>query len=207
LYRKALWRDSGVYVEVWCEKDALAGVIYPITSLYDAPLMVTRGFSSETFCFEAVESREGDDRPYIVYYLGDFDRAGRDAADALKEKLQRFAVERDVDLRFVQLAIAKKNIVLFRGHKGSALVTLPNVGVRELPIREAKRKSAADRGWPFEFATELDAIEPDDLRLLVRTAIEQHLPPDQLKVLKAAENSERELIQGLVARIASEAAT
>ena len=29
LYRKALWRDADVYVEIWCEKDALAGVIYP----------------------------------------------------------------------------------------------------------------------------------------------------------------------------------
>lgn len=49
LYRKALWRDADVYVEIWCEKDALAGVIYPVTALYDVPLMVARGFSSETF--------------------------------------------------------------------------------------------------------------------------------------------------------------
>ena len=27
LYRKALWTDAEAYVEVWCEKDALAGVI------------------------------------------------------------------------------------------------------------------------------------------------------------------------------------
>jgi hypothetical protein len=66
-YRKALWRDAEVYVEVWCEKDALAGVIYPVTATYDVPLMVTRGFSSETFCFEAVEARVDDPRPYIIY--------------------------------------------------------------------------------------------------------------------------------------------
>ena len=28
LYRKALWTDAETYVEVWCEKDALAGTIY-----------------------------------------------------------------------------------------------------------------------------------------------------------------------------------
>jgi len=33
LYRKALWRDAEVHVELWCEKDALAGVIYPVTAL------------------------------------------------------------------------------------------------------------------------------------------------------------------------------
>ena len=42
-YRKNLWRDADSYVEIWMEKDALAGVIYPITSMYDVPLMVARG--------------------------------------------------------------------------------------------------------------------------------------------------------------------
>jgi hypothetical protein len=88
LYHKALWADAEVYIEVWLEKDALAGVIYPVIALYDVPLMVARGYSSETFCFEAIESRESDDRPYVVYYLGDFDRSGRDAPTTLKEKLE-----------------------------------------------------------------------------------------------------------------------
>src|SRR5262249_4520156 len=111
LYRKSLWRDADAYVEVWDEKDALAGVIYPVTELLDVPLMVTRGFSSETFCFEAVEARIGDPRPYVVYYLGDFDRAGQDASRALKDKLERFAGERGVDVVFTHLAIAEDDII------------------------------------------------------------------------------------------------
>ena len=39
-YRKNLWKDADDYVEIWCEKDALAGTIYPVTSAYDVPLMV-----------------------------------------------------------------------------------------------------------------------------------------------------------------------
>jgi hypothetical protein len=31
LYRKAVWDDINVRVEIWTEKDALAGVVYPIT--------------------------------------------------------------------------------------------------------------------------------------------------------------------------------
>ena len=42
-YRKNLWADADSYVEIWLEKDALSGVIYPITSMYDVPLMVARG--------------------------------------------------------------------------------------------------------------------------------------------------------------------
>jgi hypothetical protein len=46
LYRKALWADVGAHVEIWLEKDALAGVVYPITSHYDVGLMVSRGYAS-----------------------------------------------------------------------------------------------------------------------------------------------------------------
>jgi hypothetical protein len=54
LYREALWRETEAHVEIWCEKDALARMIYPVTAVYDVPLMVARGFSSETICFEAI---------------------------------------------------------------------------------------------------------------------------------------------------------
>ena len=147
LYRKNLWLNADDYVEIWVEKDALAGVIYPITSLYDVPLMVTRGFSSETFAYEAVAAREGDHRTYYVYYLGDFDRAGQDAATSLREKLERFAGEEGIDLVFKQIAVTERQIADW-----------------DLPTREPKRKSAADKKWPHDFACELDAISPDQLR-------------------------------------------
>jgi hypothetical protein len=89
-YRRNLWQDANAYVEVWCEKDALAGVILPVTSEYDVPLMVARGYASETFAYEAVASRGDDKRDYHVYYFGDFDRSGVDAANSLQEKLERF---------------------------------------------------------------------------------------------------------------------
>ena len=45
----------------------------------------------------------------------------------------------------------------------------------------------------------MDAIEPAKLRRIVEVALEDHLPPHQFKVLKAAEDSERTLIRQLVA--------
>ncbi len=53
-YRRRLWDDQGVYVEVWLEKDALSGVLYPITAKYDVPLMVTRGYP---VCYPLKSSR------------------------------------------------------------------------------------------------------------------------------------------------------
>ena len=187
-YRKALWNDSIDYVEVWCEKDALAGVIYPVTVQYDVPLMVTRGFSSETFVYNAIEER-GEDvlRQFHVYYLGDFDRAGRDAANSLKEKLARFSEDKLFSVYFHQIAVTEQQIEEW-----------------ELPTREPKRETAADKKWPHDFACELDAIPADTLRDLVRLHIERHLPRDQLEVLKIAEESERELLKAFVRREAAE---
>jgi hypothetical protein len=182
-YRRSLWTNAEDYVEIWCEKDALAGVIYPVTAKFDVPLMVSRGFASETFCYEATADRDGDDRDYYVYYLGDFDRAGQDAANSLKEKLTRFADEEGISVYFKQIA-----------------VTQFQVEVWNLPTREPKRKSPADKNWPHDFACELDAISPDRIRSLVETAIDRHVDHEQLKVLKVAEASERELLKALGAR-------
>jgi hypothetical protein len=178
LYRTALWVETDDYVEIWCKKDALAGVIYPVTSLYDVPLMVTRGFSSETFCFEAIEARGDDPRDFYVYYLGDFDRAGEGASKALIEKLARFSADKPFDVNFRQIAVTEELIQEW-----------------DLPTRKPKRESAADKRWSHRVACELDAIPADQLRALVQAHIELHLPSDQLEILKAAEESERELLK------------
>ena len=52
-YRRDLWINQPDYVEIWVEKDALAGVISPITTEYDVALYVCRGYSSTTFLYEA----------------------------------------------------------------------------------------------------------------------------------------------------------
>lgn len=38
LYRRSLWDNQDAYVEIWLEKDALAGVLYRVTSSWDVPL-------------------------------------------------------------------------------------------------------------------------------------------------------------------------
>jgi hypothetical protein len=181
-YRKSLWRDNDARVEIWVEKDAVAGTIYETTARYDIALMVARGFSSETFCFEAVEQYDEDKTTY-VYYLGDFDRSGCDAAKSLEEKLQRFAAERCIKVVFKSIAITPAQVKKYR-----------------LPTREPKRETKADQNWPHDYACELDAMEPDVMRSLVEQMINRHLPQDQLAVLMVAEQSEREFFGKFINR-------
>jgi hypothetical protein len=149
-YRKSLWEDAKDYVEIWCEKDALAGVIFPITSLYDVPLMITRGFSSETFCFEAIAARSGDTRPFHVKYLCDFDRAGRDAARSLEEKLCRFADEEGIEIIFETLAVTE-------GKSRNGTYQHANPSGHRWPIRNGHTTSPASlmRSHPMTCAPSL----------------------------------------------------
>jgi len=48
-YRRSALKQAEEYVEIWCEKDALAGALWEVTSDYDVPLMISRGMPSLTF--------------------------------------------------------------------------------------------------------------------------------------------------------------
>jgi hypothetical protein len=180
-YRRNLWQDVDAFVEVWVEKDALAGVILPVTTAFDVPLMISRGFTSETFAYECIDTYEGTNRPLIVYALYDFDRSGRDAAASLSEKLDRFGAELGVEVHFNLLG-----------------VNLDQIKAWNLLTRPHKRATTADRRWPHSFACELDAIAPDNLREMVAQAIERHMPEDELAHLLKIEAAERETLRHLI---------
>jgi hypothetical protein len=178
-YRKALWADADCYVEIWLEKDALSGVIYPITSMYDVPLMVARGYASLSFLYNAAEYINTLDVPAYIYHLGDFDPSGVNAGEKIEETLSELAP--DAEIYFKRIAVTPEQIAEW-----------------DLPTRPTKASDTRAKAFGSNLSVELDAIEPNQLRALVQETIEEHLPPEQFEVLKAAEQSEREIITRLV---------
>ena len=53
-YRLDRWENQEYYVEVWVEKDALYGILEPITRKYHVHLLVNRGYSSTSALHESV---------------------------------------------------------------------------------------------------------------------------------------------------------
>jgi hypothetical protein len=184
-YRKALWADADSYVEVWLEKDALAGVVDPITNSYDVPLMVARGYASLSFLHSAAEYIGYLDVPAYIYHCGDFDPSGVNAAEKIEETLRELAPNAEI--------IFERNAV-----------TPEQIEAWNLPTRPTKTTDSRARGFG-DISVELDAVEPDRLRSLVEQAIEQHLSADQFEILKVAEASERKLIAGLVGMVQGKA--
>jgi hypothetical protein len=173
-YRRDLWAAMPVYVEVWCEKDALAGVLIEETEPYDVPLMVARGYSSITFLHTAAKAIEANGKPAYVYHFGDLDPSGVDAARDIEAKLRRYAPGAEI-------------------HFERPAVTREQADEWNLPSRPTKQTDTRAKKWSGT-SVELDAIPASKLRELVRGCIERHIDKEQLAVLRAAEESERETL-------------
>jgi hypothetical protein len=175
-YRRDLWAAMPVYLEVWCEKDALAGVLWEETKTYDVPLMVARGYSSLTFLHTAALAIKAEGKPACIYHFGDYDPSGVDAARDIEAKLRRYAPE--AEIRFERVAVTPEQIQSW-----------------DLPTRPTKQTDTRAKKFGSATSVELDAIPARQLRQLVRDRIERHIDQRQLDMLKAAEESERALLR------------
>jgi hypothetical protein len=154
--------------------------------MFDVPLMVARGYASLSFLHSAAEYIGELDVPVFIHHFGDFDPSGVNAGEKIEQTLKDMAP--DAEIHFERVAVTNEQIADWN-----------------LPTRPTKTSDTRSRNFG-DISVELDAIEPDLFRGLVKEVIERHLPPDQFAVLKAAEDSERTLIVGLVRDLASKGA-
>lgn len=179
-YRRAVWADLPDYVEVWLEKDALAGVLLRETAAWDVPLMVTRGYPSLSYLYEAADTIKSIGKPTTLYYFGDHDPSGVDIPAKVERELTAFAPS--IPIRFVRMAVTADQIAAFG-----------------LPTRPTKASDTRARRFQGG-SVEVDAIPAEQLRGLVRDAIRSHIPTGHLHSLHAAEESERELLTAIAGR-------
>jgi hypothetical protein len=179
-YRRDLWAEQAAYVEVWCEKDALAGILGDVTREYDVPLMVSRGFASVTYLYEAAQQIKAEDKPAFIYYFGDHDPSGLKIPQQVERGLREHAP--GADITFERVAVTPEQIEFWN-----------------LPTRPTKTGGTHNRGFKGD-SVDLDAIPARHLRALVRNCIEQHIDQAQLRITKLAEDSERTILLTLAAQ-------
>jgi len=188
--------DADTRVEVWIEKEALAGVVVDVTAEWDVPLMPARGYASISFLHSAAETidqAERDGQRTAIYYLGDHDPSGRDMdrwiRTGIGESLcslcswdgpdptpfEAFAYHVD----FTRLAVIGDQIADW-----------------SLPTRPTKMSDTRSKTFKGE-SVELDSIAPDRLRQLVRDGIERHVDHARLDVLRTFEAEERKGLENL----------
>ena len=180
-YRRALWQNQAGLVEIWLEKEALAGVVHEVTEKWDVPLMVVRGYPSLSFLHTAAkEIIRATQKGKIshIFYLGDYDPSGLDIYRAIVEDLNGFAP--DAQMTMQRMAVTQEQIREW-----------------DLPSRPTKKTDSRAKGFTGE-SVELDAITPDNLRQIVSECIESVVDSDALEKTLHIEQLERESIPNLL---------
>ena len=179
-YRRDIWRQAEHYVEVWCESDSIAGIIMEVTAEYDVPLMVSRGFSSATYLWEAARSIATVGKPVYLYYFGDWDPSGKIIPKVIERELRSHAP--NAEIHFERIAIAPEQI--------------QNLGLPTKPPKTSTHSKGFKGG-----TVEIEAMPVPVLLDLVRDCIEQHIDQRQRDVLKVAEESERDILAGMLGEL------
>lgn len=181
-YRRALWREQERNVEVWIEKDAIAGVVLDVTAAWDVPLMSVRGYPSLSFLHSAAEDIAEAGKPTVIFYFGDFDPSGVHIPKKIEADLRSFAP--DAELEFRRMAVTTEQIERWN-----------------LPTRPTKTTDSRAHSFGAE-SVEVDAIEPSDLRELVETCITSCIDPDALAATRRVEAAERETLANMIRCVA-----
>ncbi len=181
-YRLPRWEGQQNYVELWVEKDALAGVLAPIAREYHVTLMVNRGYSSTSAMYESaqrfLEAEGGDGRPgsvkdLFLLYLGDMDPSGEDMVRDVGERLNTF----DVIVTVQKVALTMAQVREYGPP--------PNPAKMSDSRAEAYVEKHGRRSW------EVDAIPPEELARIIRDALDGLVDKKRMERVKKREVSDK----------------
>jgi len=157
-YRRDLWQSQAVYVECWCEKDAVASILARAAEPFGVPIFVARGFASLSSLYAAAEtfrkSAQAGKRP-IIYHFGDYDPSGVAAGQAM---LKTFKEDFKVEVEFHRAAVNTDQIKRLN-----------------LPTRPVKTSDSRAANWTGGECVELDTMPPTEIRALVESCITRHI--------------------------------
>ena len=180
LYRADLWTNAAYRCEVWAESRSIASVIQADCEELAVSLYPCGGFSSLSFIHEAAEqtNQADDDRPLVIFYVGDYDPAGVLIDESLQREM-RAHLRDDIELQFHRIGINEEQIATY-----------------DLPTKP--RKAGDRRATHILHTVEAEAMPARVLRALLRERIEALLPAHALNVSRIAEHSERAHLERVV---------
>ncbi len=189
-YRLPRWKGQRFYVELWVEKDALAGVLAPLASEYHVTMMVNRGYSSQSAMHESgkrFKRAQDDGKDLVLFYLGDHDPSGEDMVRDVGDRLEMFGVR---DLLVQKLAL-----------------TMDQIRQYNPPPNPAKLSDSRAAKYVQKFGTsswEVDALPPNVLAAIIRGAFKGVVDVDLMNAVKRREDRDKERLRAAARDIAAE---
>jgi hypothetical protein len=189
-YRLNRQAAQDTYIETWCEKDALSGVLKRVTSHYHVNLMVNRGYSSCSAMYDAYQRMKLQikyKKKVVCLYLGDFDPSGLDMVRDIKERLEEFGLKynspdelEEGAFTIKHIALTKEQIDQYNPPKNPAKITDPRA---KWYIQQYGNSS-----W------EVDALNPETLHELIKKNVESLIDLKQFNAkIKQEEMDKKEL--------------
>lgn len=181
IYRLPRWQPQPYYVELWVEKDALAGVLQPIATDRHVTLMVNRGYSSQSAMYDAYQRfgrQEHAGKECALLYLGDQDPSGEDMVRDIDERLN--------DLFRVNVEVRK------------LAITPEQVAQYDPPPNPAKMSDSRAAAFVAKYGPnsyEVDALPPNVLTQIINDAIDEYQDHDLMDEVIAQEDRDRELLR------------
>lgn len=184
-YRLPRWRGQKRYVELWVEKDALAGVLAPLADEYHVTLMVNRGYSSQSAMYDSARRFRASRLPGVLLYLGDHDPSGEDMVRDIADRLDMFGA--NVDVRKLALTMAQ-----VEEHAPP-----PNPAKLTDPRAAAYVAEHGDESW------EVDALPPDVLAGIIRDSFRGLVDRRLMDAVIAEEDNDKERLRAAVEELMS----
>jgi Arc/MetJ-type ribon-helix-helix transcriptional regulator len=162
-YRLDMWENQTNYVEVWIEKEALAGIFEPVCHEMRVPFFCCRGYTSQSEMWRAgirLKEKAEDGKTPVILHFGDHDPSGIDMTRDVEDRLGMFMEGEIIEVNRLAL-----NMDQVRKYKPP-----PN------PAKMSDSRSHGPAGYIAKFGRsswELDALNPPVLHALVRDAVRE----------------------------------
>lgn len=177
IYRLNWWRDQDYHVEVWVEKDALAGVVGSICNKLDVDYFSCRGYTSQSEMWRAAQRLQRYEelgKTNIILHLGDHDPSGIDMSRDIEERLELF----EANFEFKRIALSMEQIKELNPPPNPAKVT---------DSRAAKYIERYGR-----YSWELDALNPEYLDKLITDNVMEYVDAEKFAAIKERQQDEQQ---------------
>jgi len=185
-YHKDMWAEQDTRVELWVEKEALAGVFDRVCHEYSVPIMACRGYMSDSEMWNAAQRILARASNYgnitLILHFGDHDPSGIDMTRDIEDRLHLFGAGQYLDVR--RIALNEDQIQEYNPPPNPAKVT-------DSRAKEYIKKYG-DQSW------ELDALDPTTLQNLAEDHIANVIDTGQWEIDEEIINGEKDTIREFV---------
>lgn len=199
-YRRDLWSDQDYRVEVWVEKEALAGVIERVATRLDVDYFSCRGYVSQSEMWAAGQRIrdyvEDEGKQVVILHLGDHDPSGIDMTRDIEDRLFLFVGSHIAGLPQYDGTITRSQ---FDSHVEVRRIALNMDQVRRYnpPPNPAKITDSRARDYIAlhgQSSWELDALDPAVLARLIEDAVSNYRDDARFAARQNQMRTERALL-------------